>query len=90
MTKIKKLYLCNYRGYRDIVFDFTDKDGKIKNLSVFIGSNGIGKSSVLNAISLLSSASRFYGRNTTLIFRKDTYDPDYDPDKQEFQISMLI
>jgi len=88
MTKIKKIHLHNYRGYRDMMFDFTDQHGNIKNLSVFIGSNGSGKSTVLSAISLLSSASRFHGKNTTLVFRKDTYDPDYDPEKQELQISM--
>lgn len=85
MAKIKNIHLVNYCGYRDIQFDFTT-DGKINPLSLIISCNGLGKSNLLNAIQLLSSASKYYGRNTTLNFRKITYDPNYDPSKQEFLI----
>jgi len=91
MTKIKSIRLKNYCGYRDITFDFTsngNNDGTINPLAMFIGCNGIGKSTVLHAIELLSSASRFKNRDTSLNFRKLTYDPDYDPDKQEYDIAM--
>jgi len=84
MPKIKKLHLKNFCGYQDLEFDFTKK-GKAKNLVILIGENGVGKTSILDAIQLLSSASRYYGRNTTINFAKYTYNFDYDPAKQEYQ-----
>jgi len=82
MIRLKSIHLENYCGYRDILFDFNDQ------MNIFIAPNGSGKSMLLNAIYLLSSASRFYGKNTVLSFRKYTYDPDYNPGKQELQIAM--
>ena len=87
MTKLKSIYLKNYCGFRDIEFNFTT-NGTINPISMFIGPNGIGKSSILNAIQLLSSASKHYGRETTLMFRKITYDPNYDPAIQEYMIEL--
>jgi len=46
---IKRLELENYRGFESLVIDFPPK---ANNLNVFIGINGSGKSSVLDAISL--------------------------------------
>jgi len=84
MPKIKTLHLKNYYGYQDLEFDFTKK-GKAKNLVILIGENGVGKTSILDAIQLLSSASRYYGRDTTLSFAKYTYHNNYEPAKQEYQ-----
>ncbi len=43
MIKLKYFNIVNYCGYRKAEFDFTDKDGSPKPLSVFYGPNGIGK-----------------------------------------------
>lgn len=43
---------------------------------------------LLKAVALLSSASRHANRDTTLEFRKITYDPDYNPSTQEYSIAL--
>jgi AAA15 family ATPase/GTPase len=77
MVKLKKIHLINFCGYRDTTFDFTDKNGDIKPMSVFYGMNGNGKTSVLKAIHLLSVAKRFQEMKPDLLFRKLVYHPDY-------------
>ncbi|OQX24339.1 MAG: hypothetical protein BWK80_21335 [Desulfobacteraceae bacterium IS3] len=47
--KIKKIELCNFRSASEIVFEFTEK------LNLFIGINGSGKSTVLDALSICLS-----------------------------------
>ena len=79
MVKIRTLQLKNYCGYRDITFDFSDTDGGIKPISCFFGPNGCGKSTGLDAISMLSATYRLTGRRVDLVLRKCTYHPDYDP-----------
>ncbi len=85
MIKLKRIQLKDYCGYRDAEFDFTSS-GKLKSLVCFFGENGSGKSMLLGAINILSSAHRFYGRNNELFFRKFTYSPDYDPIKTNYEI----
>lgn len=46
---IKRLELENYRGFRNLVIDFP---AEANNLNVFVGINGSGKSSILDALSL--------------------------------------
>ena len=48
--KIRELYLRNFRGFKDLKITFPNS-----NLAVFIGINGVGKSSVLDAIAILLS-----------------------------------
>lgn len=43
---IRKIQLENYKGFEDINFDFSLKD----KITIFVGSNGSGKSTVLDAI----------------------------------------
>jgi AAA15 family ATPase/GTPase len=86
MTKIKSIHLKNYCGYRDIFFDFTGNN-QINKLAMFVGPNGSGKSNLLEAIQLLSAASRFSRRDMSLTWRKYTYDPDYNPTTQEYTIA---
>lgn len=57
--KIKSLRLQNYKAFEDYDFDFTNKDGSIKNFCCFFGPNGCGKTTALNAIQLVFS--RFEG-----------------------------
>ncbi len=47
--KIEKIKLCNFRSASEIVFEFTEK------LNLFIGINGSGKSTVLDALSICLS-----------------------------------
>jgi AAA15 family ATPase/GTPase len=58
-VRIKSLSFINYKVFENYTFNFYDEDG-IKDFICFIGSNGIGKSTVLNAIQLLFS--RIEGR----------------------------
>ncbi len=46
---IKRLELENYRGFQNLVIDFP---AEANNLNVFVGINGSGKSSILDALSL--------------------------------------
>lgn len=50
--RIRKLRLKNFRGYRESEFDFGD-------FTCLIGPNGIGKTTVLDAVSLLCSSLDF-------------------------------
>ncbi|TAD75846.1 MAG: DUF2813 domain-containing protein [Oscillatoriales cyanobacterium] len=47
---IKRLELENYRGFKNLVIDFSNSS---KNLAVLVGVNGSGKSSVLDALATL-------------------------------------
>lgn len=54
---LKQLHLKNYCGYSDHTFNFTRPDGTPYPYVCFFGPNGIGKSSILNAISMLTMSS---------------------------------
>jgi len=90
MVKLKKLHLKNYCGYRDAVFDFTDVTGVPKHLACFFGPNGSGKSTMLEAIHLLASAHRFFEKDTSLLFCRKTFNPDYDPAKTEYTLNYVL
>jgi predicted ATP-binding protein involved in virulence len=85
MIKIKSLHLENYCGYKEADFDFS-KDGKIKNLAIFYGPNGHGKSTMLDAIYMLGNAHSIAGRwnfekennlDAARNFQKYVYHKDY-------------
>jgi predicted ATP-binding protein involved in virulence len=63
--KVKRLELKGFRGFDEIVLDF---DTSSQRPTVFIGNNGVGKSSILDALAILLSwfINRIY------------YDPDSD------------
>jgi len=50
--KVKKIRMQNFKAYDDHTFDFSDKND-IKPFICFIGENGTGKSTALNAIQML-------------------------------------
>ncbi len=83
MLKIKKLKLKNYSGFKEETsFSFTRKDGTFKPINVFYGPNGCGKSTGLDAISILCKAKQYVNRepgSTNLLLRKMKFHPDYDP-----------
>ena len=78
MIKIKQVKMENYCGYENMTFDFT-QGNDIKNFCAFYGPNGIGKSTVLSAINLLSMAKRINKYNTETMFRKLIFNRDYNP-----------
>lgn len=80
MAKLKNLRLTYFGGYEDATFDFTQNDSP-KSLALFFGPNGYGKSTVLEAIRLVSNPFLFEGRNLTpeVYLRKYVYDLDCDP-----------
>ena len=92
MLRLKSIRFKNYCGYKDAFFDFTDGQD-IKNLALFYGPNGTGKTSMLQAIQLLGNASLYVPRGVDdktgygddLQFRKLTYHPDYDPSYESFE-----
>ena len=87
MVKIKKLTLQNYCGYRNSTFDFTT-NGIVNPINVFFGPNGNGKSSLLDALNILSMSHRLCTKDNELYFRKLTYHEDYDPSYAKFQTSV--
>jgi predicted ATP-binding protein involved in virulence len=60
--RIIKLQLENYKGFEDISIDFSSKD----KISVFVGNNGSGKSSLLEALqkAMTHVSSRLATRST--------------------------
>ena len=81
-AKIKEIRLENYCGYRDVIFNFQERNGDIKPISAFYGTNGTGKSTLLRAFNMLGNAKRLKGMDLEtlqLSFRKMTYHEDYDP-----------
>lgn len=59
--KIKNIHLANYKGFKEpTTISFCDNDGYINDITLLIGNNGSGKTSILQAISaVLGSAARF-------------------------------
>lgn len=60
--RIIKIQLENYKGFEDISIDFSSKD----KITVFVGNNGSGKSSLLEALqkAMTHVSSRFATRST--------------------------
>lgn len=87
MLKIKSLELLNYAGFNNkSIFNFMDKK-RYKPIVVFFGPNGCGKSTGLNAISVLSKAKVYAKRKEeekNLLLRKMQFHPDYDPNYAGF------
>lgn len=86
MVKIKKLILENYCGYRNSTFDFTN-NGVMNPINLFFGPNGTGKSSLLDALNILSMSHRLSTKNNDMYFRKMIYHEDYEPSYVGFEKS---
>jgi len=50
--KISKLRIQNIKCFKDIKISFEDKEGGIKNWSLFVGDNGDGKTTILRSLAL--------------------------------------
>lgn len=59
-VKIKSIHFENFKAFDDNVFDFT-QDGKCKNFICFHGPNGCGKTTILDAITIIFS--KYEGRD---------------------------
>lgn len=80
MLYLKQLRLKNFCSYEDYTFDFCRKDGSPYPFVCFFGPNGIGKSTCLEAIALLTA--NWMGRPAYMIresLRKFIRNTDYDP-----------
>lgn len=80
MLFLRQLKLLNYCAYEESVFDFTRPDGTPYPYVCFYGPNGIGKSTLLEAISLLTANNT--GRLQKHVFaslQKFVRNPDYNP-----------
>ena len=62
---ITKLELTNFRNYKKQIFD------NFSNLNIIIGKNGIGKTSIVEAIYLGSLAKSFKTNNEQLIIKNE-------------------
>ncbi len=97
MLFLKSLKLSNYCGYDNQTFNFCKKDGTPYRYICFFGPNGIGKSTLLEAISMLTA--NWTGRGASYIqqsLQKYVRNIDYDPtwqkvlDKKETAGEMVI
>lgn len=79
MYKIKGMMLRNYCGYRNIEFDFSDTDNNIKQLAMFYGPNGTGKTTFLDAVTMCCNAHNYENRDCSTAFSKIIYHKDYNP-----------
>lgn len=82
MKFIKKIKLINYRRFEDIEINFNEK------MNLLIGENEAGKSSILNAIDLVLSGSRYkvesYGLDR--LFNSDVITSFFsEPNKPEYK-----
>lgn len=78
---IKKIILENYCGYKNIELDFSDSD----NLAILYGPNGVGKTTLLQSISMLSAPWQWQSRpDMSHMLRKLTYNPNYIPGYEKF------
>jgi AAA15 family ATPase/GTPase len=78
--RLIKLHLENYCNYEHYTFDFRHPDGNPYKYICFFGPNGIGKSTILEAISLLTANQS--GRDPANVRRslyKYVRNKDYDP-----------
>jgi DNA replication and repair protein RecF len=65
MSFIKKLMLTNYRVYKNNPFEFGD------GINIIYGRNGIGKTNILEAISMLSPGKGILGADVGEILKVD-------------------
>jgi predicted ATP-binding protein involved in virulence len=80
MLYLKQLNLKNYCSYEDYSINFTRPDGQPYKYVCFFGPNGIGKSSILEAISMLTA--NWSGRGESFVkqsLQKYVRNEDYDP-----------
>ena len=86
--KIKKLYIKNFKVYKEQIFDFNEK-----GLLVLDGPNGFGKTTIYDAIELLfTNQIKRYSRLNYLIDGRETRDenPLYNIDGKDGEIIIKL
>jgi len=78
MIKLKKLHLQNFCGYRDSEFDFTTNE-ELNSANVFFGSNGVGKTKILEAIRIITNPQRYENKDCSILFNKFIFNKNYEP-----------
>ncbi|MDR2526789.1 MAG: AAA family ATPase, partial [Rickettsiales bacterium] len=66
MSSIKTLKLNNYRNYKESIFNF------LPNINIICGKNGVGKTNILESISLLSSGKGMLNSDAEEILNKES------------------
>ena len=92
MIKIHNIELKNYCGYRFLEKNFmedcsTRTQKSAKNLTLFYGPNGCGKTSFLEAILMASNAFQFSFRDNDILFRKIIFNSDYNPNYPKMSVA---
>ena len=86
MLFLKKLKLVNYCNFESHTFDFTKPTGEVHKYVCFFGPNGCGKTTILEAISMLTA--NWSGRGEAFIrqsLQKYVRNVDYDPTWQRIK-----
>ena len=87
---LKSLTLKNFCNYENHTFEFTKPDGSPYNFICLFGPNGIGKTSLFEAISMLTG--NFAGRRREAVLQsltKFVRNKDYDPTYAAFDTTKL-
>lgn len=80
MLYLTKLHLENFCNYEHHTFDFKRSDGSAYPYICFYGPNGVGKSTILEAISLLTANQSGRGQDhVKQSMKKYVRNKDYDP-----------
>jgi len=80
--KLAGMKLKDYCGYRDTEINLLNDQDQANNIVVIYGPNGIGKSTLIKAIQLVSNPFLYEHRNSDkieLLLKKLVYNDDYDP-----------
>lgn len=95
MLYLKKLRLKNFCNFKDHTFSFCKEDGTPFRFICFFGPNGFGKTTLLEAISLLTSDQT--GRRENMVrsslskyIRSNDYDPTYNALKNNSESEMFL
>lgn len=78
---IRSIALENVCGYRQAFFEFD------RRLNMLFGPNGCGKSTMLDVCQIVASPMAYYGRDTSMLFRKMVFHEDYNPSYDSFEPS---
>lgn len=81
MNYLKQLHLINFKGYKELHLDFT-LNGKHNPFNLFFAPNGYGKTTILDAIRMLSYPRQFENRINSAYFNKLHLHSDYNPTYQ--------
>ena len=71
--------LKDYCGFRNTALNFLNENDKPRKITVIYGPNGVGKSSLIKSIQLVSNPFLYQYKNTAEQFQKLVYNNNYSP-----------